>query len=163
TRDGHPLPLSVDHSVAAATAGERTTGDLPRGRRARHHPSRRRADCRRAGRRRHADSDAVLDRREDHAIGAVAVFAHLEFGLGNVVGLIALAFVPSEPGALLAYVAAFIWIELFGNVATAPYSALIPDVVPKEQRGSASGWLGLMLMLGSFVGGITGLVLPLIG
>ncbi|MEJ0014035.1 MAG: MFS transporter [Bauldia sp.] len=83
--------------------------------------------------------------------------------VGNVVGLVALAFIPSEPAALPLYIAAFIWIELFSNVATAPYSALIPDVVPKEQRGSASGWLGLMLMLGSFVGGITGLVLPAIG
>jgi MFS family permease len=83
--------------------------------------------------------------------------------IGNVVGLIALAFIPSEPSALPAYIAAFIWIELFSNVATAPYSALIPDVVPREQRGSASGWLGLMLMLGSFVGGITGLLLPHIG
>jgi MFS family permease len=83
--------------------------------------------------------------------------------LGNVVGLVALAFIPSEHGALLLYVAAFVWIELFSNVATAPYSALIPDVVPKEQRGSASGWLGLMLMLGSFVGGIAGFALPYIG
>lgn len=52
---------------------------------------------------------------------------------------------------------------LCNNLATAPYSGLIPDIVPANQRGSASGWLGLMLMLGSFVGGITGLVLNLIG
>jgi MFS family permease len=82
---------------------------------------------------------------------------------GNVIGLVALAFIPAAPSSLPLYIAAFIWIELFSNVATAPYSALIPDVVPREQRGSASGWLGLMLMLGSFVGGVTGLVLPLIG
>lgn len=83
--------------------------------------------------------------------------------IGNVAGLVALAFIPEQPSSLLLYIFAFIWIELFSNVATAPYSALIPDVVPKEQRGSASGWLGLMLMLGSFVGGITGLALPFIG
>ena len=83
--------------------------------------------------------------------------------LGNAIGLLVLAFIPSTPAALGAYVVAFIWIELFNNIATAPYSALIPDVVPKDQRGSASGWLGLMLMLGSFVGGVTGLALPYIG
>jgi MFS family permease len=83
--------------------------------------------------------------------------------LGNVVGLLAMAFIPSAPGWLLFYIVAFIWIQLFSNVATAPNSALIPDNVPKEQRGSASGWLGLMLMLGSFVGGITGLLLDQIG
>ncbi len=83
--------------------------------------------------------------------------------IGNVLGLLALAFIPSVPSSLLPYIVAFIWIELFNNLATAPYSGLIPDIVPVEQRGSASGWLGLMLMLGSFAGGVTGLVLGLIG
>lgn len=83
--------------------------------------------------------------------------------IGNVIGLLALAFIPSTPSALIPYVVAFMWIELFNNIATAPYSALIPDVVRKEQRGSASGWLGLMLGVGSFAGGITGLMLPQVG
>jgi MFS family permease len=83
--------------------------------------------------------------------------------IGNVLGLLALAFIPSAPSALVPYILAFIWIELFNNLATAPYSGLIPDMVPAEQRGSASGWMGLMLMLGNFLGGVTGLVLGLIG
>lgn len=83
--------------------------------------------------------------------------------IGNVLGLLALAFIPSAPSALLPYILAFIWIELFNNLATAPYSGLIPDMVAPEQRGSASGWMGLMLMLGNFLGGITGLVLGAIG
>src|SRR5262245_60242356 len=36
--------------------------------------------------------------------------------LGNVVGLLAMAFIPSAPGSLLPYIVAFIWIELFSNV-----------------------------------------------
>ncbi|MFN8477341.1 MAG: MFS transporter [Kouleothrix sp.] len=83
--------------------------------------------------------------------------------VGNVLGLIALAFIPSTPGALVPYVLAYLWINLFNNLATAPYSALIPDVVPAEQRGSASGWMGLMQMLGNFLGGITGLLLGVLG
>jgi len=83
--------------------------------------------------------------------------------IGNVLGLIALALIPSAPSALVPYIVAFIWIELFNNLATAPYSGLIPDLVPEDQRGSASGWMGLMLMLGNFVGGITGLALGAIG
>lgn len=83
--------------------------------------------------------------------------------LGNVIGLLALAFIPSTPSALIPYVLAYMWINLFNNLATAPYSALIPDVVPKPQRGSASGWMGLMQMLGNFVGGIAGLLLGVLG
>ncbi len=45
---------------------------------------------------------------------------------------------------------------LSNNLATAPYSGLIPDMVAPKQRGSASGWMGLMLMLGNFLGGISG-------
>lgn len=82
--------------------------------------------------------------------------------LGNVVGLFALAFIPSTPSALGWYVLAYLWINLFNNLATAPYSALIPDVVPHDQRGAASGWLGLMTMLGNFVGGITGILLAVL-
>ena len=55
------------------------------------------------------------------------------------------------------------WVEFWNNVATAPFSALIPDMVPKEQRGSASGWLGLMNMLGNFAGGIAGLIFTVNG
>jgi MFS family permease len=83
--------------------------------------------------------------------------------VGNVLGLLALAFIPSVPSALLPYVVAFMWIELFNNLATAPYSGLIPDIVPTELRGSASGWLGLMSTLGNFLGGVTGLALGVVG
>lgn len=70
--------------------------------------------------------------------------------LMNVLGLIGFASLPlSLPWLLIALV----WIEFWNNVATAPYSALIPDVVPRLQRGGAAGWLGLMTMLGSFIGG----------
>lgn len=80
---------------------------------------------------------------------------------GNVVGLVALAYIPTAGLAspVPLYLAAFMWIELCNNVATAPYSALIPDLVARDQRGSASGWLGLMTMLGSFAGGVGGLFL----
>jgi len=83
--------------------------------------------------------------------------------LGNVLGLVLMANIPAVPSALVPYILVFIWIELLSNVASAPYSALIPDVVPADQRGSASGWMGLMFMLGNFAGGICGLALGVIG
>ncbi|MBI3360396.1 MAG: MFS transporter [Chloroflexi bacterium] len=78
----------------------------------------------------------------------------------NIVGLYGLAFFPREGdlSSLPLYIVAFMWVEFWNNVATAPFSALIPDVVPKDQRGSASGWYGLMSMLGNFVGGVSALI-----
>eukprot|EP01083_Nonionella_stella_P273680 928587_1 len=41
-----------------------------------------------------------------------------------------------------------------GNFITlAPYSALVPDVVPYDQRGICSGWLGACSMFGYLLGG----------
>lgn len=87
-------------------------------------------------------------------------------GVGmNVLGLVALAYIPraGDLSTLMPYILAFVWVEFWNNVASAPYSALIPDLVPPEQRGSASGWMGLMSMLGNFAGGLCGLVMGLIG
>ena len=83
----------------------------------------------------------------------------------NILGLIALAYIPraNDYSTLVPYILAFMWVEFWNNVASAPYTALIPDMVPAEQRGSASGWMGLMSMLGNFVGGLSGLLMGLIG
>lgn len=71
----------------------------------------------------------------------------------NIIGLFGLAYFPraNDMSSLLPYILAFIWVEFWNNVATAPYSALIPDVVPKDQRGSASGWYGMMNILGTML------------
>jgi sugar phosphate permease len=36
----------------------------------------------------------------------------------------------------------------------APYSALVPDIVTVEQRGTASGWLGGMSIAGYLAAGV---------
>jgi MFS family permease len=109
------------------------------------------------------------------AFGALSDRIHLPGGkrkpwvvigtIGNVIGLFGLAYLlqPGNPSSLLPWTVVFLFVELFNNVATAPYSALIPDVVPAEQRGSASGWLGLMTVLGTFLGGLMGFFLNLVG
>lgn len=81
----------------------------------------------------------------------------------DILGLLALAYIPraGDLSTLWPYILAFMWVEFWNNVATAPYSALIPDMVPVEQRGSASGWMGLMMMLGNFVGGLSGLLMAM--
>ena len=84
--------------------------------------------------------------------------------VGNVIGLFGLAFLlqPDDPNSIVWWIVAFGFVELFNNIATAPYAALIPDLVPFDQRGSASGWMGMMTVLGTFIGGVIGF-LPLGG
>jgi MFS family permease len=85
--------------------------------------------------------------------------------VGNAIGLIGLAYLirPGHPESVLGWTVVFLIVELFNNIATGPYSALIPDLVPAEQRGSASGWLGLMTMLGTFGGGVMGFFIGPLG
>lgn len=80
--------------------------------------------------------------------------------LFNLVALIGLAYFPFlKTGGLWGftvafwlYVVAYVLANFTNNFATAPYTALLPDVVLPEQRGAASGWYGLMTTFGNGVG-----------
>ena len=47
---------------------------------------------------------------------------------------------------------AYALIQLSNNAASAPFHALLPDIVPGEQRGLASGVMGLLATVGSISG-----------
>jgi len=49
----------------------------------------------------------------------------------------------------------FCLIQLWVSIATSPYQALVPDLVPKKRQGTASAYMGM----GSLIGQLTGLVL----
>jgi MFS family permease len=51
---------------------------------------------------------------------------------------------------------AFVMIQLLMNIATGPFQAIIPDRVPREHQGKASGWMGVWQLIGQIVG----LILP---
>jgi MFS family permease len=51
---------------------------------------------------------------------------------------------------------AFVLIQLLMNIATGPFQAIIPDRVPREHQGKASGWMGVWQLLGQVIG----LILP---
>jgi MFS family permease len=51
---------------------------------------------------------------------------------------------------------AYVLVQFSNNAATAPFHALLPDVVPEEQRGLASGVMGLLSIVGSIGGVIVG-------
>src|SRR5436309_2456162 len=67
----------------------------------------------------------------------------------NLLGLAGLAYFPflsANPlwGFTVAFwffIAAYLVTNFGNNFATAPYNALMPDIVPPAQRGTASGWL----------------------
>lgn len=53
----------------------------------------------------------------------------------------------------IAWVAlAFCLIQLWANVATSPYQAMVPDMVPKGRQGTASAYLGMAALLGTLGG-----------
>lgn len=72
------------------------------------------------------------------------------------VALLAMAYSPSFVGFAIAFYA----VQLTLNISSAGYQGLIPDLVPADQRGAASGYMGLMTMLGTLMGlGLAGVLL----
>jgi MFS family permease len=75
---------------------------------------------------------------------------YILFGtLINVGGLVWMATASSVLSLMLAYTL----VQFASNAAQAPFHALLPDIVPVEQRGQASGIMGLLLIAGN-IGGV---------
>ncbi len=82
----------------------------------------------------------------------------------NVVALVLMALLPAsliQTGqtsslvpALIALTGGLMLAQLANNSAVAPFHALLPDLVPEEQRGTASGIMGLALFLGQIGGAV---------
>jgi Na+/melibiose symporter-like transporter len=71
----------------------------------------------------------------------------------NLLFLVAMAGFGHGSGIWL-FLLLYLGVQLGNNWSGGPYAGLIPDVVPHEQRGSASGWLALMTALGTLAGAI---------
>ena len=92
------------------------------------------------------------------AIGAISDNSRFELGrrrpfiaigvVGDILFLTLIAFVTSYWALLLVYVL----FQVASNTAQGPYQGMLPDQVPSGQRGEASGYYGLMNMLGTIVG-----------
>src|SRR5256884_7920221 len=92
------------------------------------------------------------------AIGSISDNSRFELGrrrpfiaigvVGDVIFLTLIAFVTSYWALLLVYVL----FQVASNTAQGPYQGMLPDQVPSGQRGEASGYYGLMNLLGTIVG-----------
>jgi len=69
----------------------------------------------------------------------------------NVAGL-ALLWYASLRLNLWLYFAGYLVTNVGNNIATGSYSGMIPDIVPKDQRGEASGWMATMSQIGTILG-----------
>jgi MFS family permease len=94
-------------------------------------------------------------RRRPYVLGGTIV---------NVIGLGAMALLPAMlvgsgrgsvlSPALLALMGSMMFVQFANNAAAAPFHALLPDLVPPEQRGKASGLMGLAFWFGTICGAI---------
>ncbi len=84
--------------------------------------------------------------RSKHSWGRRRPFV-LGGALINVAGLL---WMPLA-GSLASLSAAFLLVQVGNNISGAAYQGYIPDRVPREQRGVASGYMGAMSMLGTVV------------
>jgi MFS family permease len=100
-------------------------------------------------------------------VGAISDYATFRMGrrrpfmiwgtIFNVIALVLFAFAPtwfSTTGLLIAFMMLFILLQLTNNVANAPWSAIIADNVPQEQRGVTAGFNGLFTLLGTALGAL---------
>lgn len=81
--------------------------------------------------------------------------------VGAVVNLAGLAvmYQAGQCRLIWLYLIAYLIIQLGSNLATAAYSGVIPDLVPQEQRGVASGWMAAMTQIGNILGAVGGGIL----
>jgi len=56
--------------------------------------------------------------------------------------------------SLLLFSLAYMVVQFGNNVTSTAYMGVIPDLVPENQRGAASGWMGLLSQLGTLAGAI---------
>jgi MFS family permease len=92
------------------------------------------------------------------AIGALSDISRSRIGrrrpfiaigvVGDVIFLTIIAFVTSYWMLLVVY----IFFQMASNTAQGPYQGMLPDQVPADQRGEASGYYGAMNMIGTIFG-----------
>lgn len=100
-------------------------------------------------------------------VGAISDYATFRMGrrrpfmiigtIFNVIVLVLFAFAPSwfsSTELLLTFIVLFLLLQFTNNLANSPWSAIIADNVPQNQRGLTAGFNGLFTLLGTAVGSV---------
>ncbi len=91
---------------------------------------------------------------------------YLRMGLiVNLVGLAVMALAASTLGGMAGfwvYLLGFLLVQFGNNFATAPYSALIPELVAPGERGRYSGVMAMLQALGQLLGAVSAVVVGLL-
>lgn len=75
--------------------------------------------------------------------------------IGTVPSVLSLLLIGYAP-TIAWFAVGIVGLQFFNNFAQGAYQGLIPDLVPYEQRGTASGYMGFYNQLGVIVGGLLG-------
>lgn len=75
--------------------------------------------------------------------------------LANLLGLVVMLYAPS----FVVYVLGYLLVQFGNSVASTPYTALIPDTVPENDRGRASGVMGFFQLFSQIAGGVAAFAL----
>ncbi|HLQ11051.1 MAG TPA: MFS transporter, partial [Ktedonobacteraceae bacterium] len=100
-------------------------------------------------------------------VGAVSDYATFRLGrrrpfmivgtIFNVIVLVLFAFSPNwftSTTLLIMFAVLFVLLQFTNNVANSPWSAIIADKVPQNQRGMTAGFNGLFQLLGTILGSV---------
>ncbi len=76
--------------------------------------------------------------------------------VGTLVNLLGLGtvYAAGEAKSFGMYLGGFLLMQLGNNIATGAYTGIIPDLIPENQRGVASGYMGFMTQIGTAIGAI---------
>ncbi len=77
---------------------------------------------------------------------------------GTVVNLLGLLVMMISPSFVI-YVLGYLMVQLGNSVASTPYTALIPDTVPADDKGRASGVMGFFQLFSQIAGGVAAFML----
>jgi MFS family permease len=77
---------------------------------------------------------------------------------GTAINVAGLAIMLVAPGFAV-YVVGYLLVQFGNSVASSPYTALIPDVVPEGERGRASGVMGFFQLFSQIAGGVVAFAL----